>query len=243
MATESSQKLNLEEPLLMLDTIVQGTRHTLDFARHCHTQKLLLTSSGAVYGKQPSDLKLISEDYNGAPDVMDSVSVYGEGKRIAELLCLQYSKQYNIESKIARGFAFVGPYLPLDIHYAIGNFIGDAIRGQPIQVKGDGTPYRSYLYAADAAIWLWTILYRGQTCRPYNVGSEKEITISELAKQVAGGSKPPQKVVIAQKPMPGKAPERYVPSTRRACTELGLQQYVDLPEAIKRTIEFNRAKM
>jgi nucleoside-diphosphate-sugar epimerase len=238
MATESSAKFNQEEPLLMLDTIVQGTSHTLDFAQYCHAQKFLLTSSGAVYGRQPSDMKFVSEDYNGAPDVMDPVSAYGEGKRIAELLCLEYSKKYNIENKIARGFAFVGPYLPLNIHYAIGNFIGDAIRGQPVQVKGDGTPYRSYLYAADAAIWLWTILCHGQACRPYNVGSEKDMTIAELAARVASFGNPPGKVHIAIQPTPGKPPARYVPLTKRARTELDLQQYIELEEAVKRTIRW-----
>jgi dTDP-glucose 4,6-dehydratase len=234
-ATEASAKLNDENPLLMFNTIVVGTRHALEFARHCCAQKFLLTSSGAVYGKQLPDLTHIPEDYQGAPDPTDPRSAYGEGKRAAEMLCALYARQFGLETKIARCFAFVGPYLPLEIHLAIGNFIRDGLRGGPIQVKGDGTPYRSYLYAADLAIWLWTVLLRGKACRPYNVGSEEDITIRDLAKTVAQVFKPPVEVRVAKETVPGQPIERYVSSTHRAQTELGLKMRVALPEAIRRT--------
>ena len=239
MATDEHHRLDVKDPLLMLDTIVHGAWRTLDFARHCGAQKFLLGSAGAVYGKQPPDLTHIPEEYSGAIDMMDPAAAYVEGKRVAELLCLYYSRLYSIETRVARGFTFVGPYLPLDTHFAIGNFIGDAIRGQPIQVKGDGTPYRSYLYAADAIIWLWTILCRGEAGRMYNVGSEEDLTIAGLAHQVAQVFEPPVEVQIAGRPTPGKPAERYVPSTQRARTELRLQQYIALPEAIRRTVRWH----
>jgi dTDP-glucose 4,6-dehydratase len=228
-------KFNNADPLLMFDTIVEGTRRTLVFAAQCRAEKFLLTSSGAVYGKQPSGMTHVSEDYCGAPDPADPDSTIGESKRAAELLCALYSRKYGIEAKIARCFSFVGPYLPLDIHYAIGNFILDGLKGGPIQVKGDGTPHRSYLYAADLAIWLWTILCRGQTCRPYNVGSETALTIAEVAHMVAEGFTPPVAVQILKSPVPGQPAEQYVPSTQRAHSELGLQHTLDLSESIWRT--------
>lgn len=241
-ATEASAKLNEEHPLLMFNTIVEGTRHTLEFARQCGVQKFLLTSSGAVYGKQAPELTRIPESYTGAPDPTDPRAAYGEGKRVAELLCALYAKQYGLEAKIARCFAFVGPYLPLDIHFAIGNFIQDALGGRPIQVKGDGTPYRSYLYAADLAVWLWTILLRGQSCRPYNVGSETALAISEWAQQVATCTQPTSAVKVACEPQAGKLPERYVPSVQRSVLELGLRQTIDLHESIRRTVNWHQTK-
>jgi len=238
-ATESSVRLNKDNPLLMFETIVQGTQRVLEFSKRCGARKVLLTSSGAVYGKQPPDMTHIPETYTGAPDQLDPYSAYGEGKRTAELLCALYAKQYGLETKIARCFAFVGPYLPLDAHYAIGNFIRDGIKGGCVRIAGDGTPYRSYLHAADLAIWLWTILFRGSSCQPYNVGSEIEVTILELAEAVAQCFHPRREVVIGKKTVDRKAAGRYVPSTQLALHELKLHQLINLTDSIKRTIAWH----
>ena len=239
-ATESSAKLNAEAPLTMFATIVDGTHRTLEFARQCGAQKFLLTSSGAIYGRQPPEMTHIPEEYPGAPDPTDPRSAYGEGKRLAETLCALYAKQYGFEAKIARCFAFVGPYLPLDIHFAIGNFIRDGLNGGPIIIKGDGTPIRSYLYAADLAIWLWTILLRGQSNRPYNVGSDESFSIAEIAHRVAEQFPAKSAVEIRGKANIEKALERYVPDIKRAKQELGLVSLVSVNDSILRTIQFER---
>ncbi len=122
----------------------------------------------------------------------------------------------------------------LDVHFAIGNFLRDQMQGGPIVVKGDGTAVRSYLYASDLAIWLWTILFQAPSCRAYNVGSEEAIDIGNLARVVASIASPPVEVRIEGAPT-GNPPARYVPSTQRAQAELGLAQHVSLPEALEKT--------
>ena len=234
-ATEASAKLNNEAPQEMLDTIVEGTRHVLAFASRSGVKKLLLASSGAVYGRQPAELTHIPEEYSGAPDPLLPGSAYGEGKRVSEHLCAVHVLRHAYELKVARCFAFVGPHLHLDTHFAIGNFIRDAMNGEPILIGGDGAPMRSYLYAADLAIWLWTLLFRAPSARAYNVGSAAGLSIADLAHQVSEVVGGESTVTILQKPTPGKPPERYVPSIRRAEEELGLHVWTSLDEAIEKT--------
>lgn len=237
-ATEASAKQAADEPLEMLTTILAGTERTLKFAASHGTTKLLLTSSGAVYGPQPFDIVHMGEDYRGGPDPLDPSSVYAEGKRVSEQMCALYAKQTKMEIKIARCFAFVGPHLPLGAHFAIGNFIGDILAGRPIRVAGDGTPRRSYLYASDLAIWLWTMLFSAPSLLPINVGSPNSVSISELAQTVATTLNPDTAIHLSGDPISGAPPLRYVPSVDRAKQILGLEQTVDLREAIRRTADW-----
>jgi nucleoside-diphosphate-sugar epimerase len=223
------------DPLLPFERNVAGTKNALEIARCCGARRFLLTSSGAVYGRQPADLARVPEDYRGAPDALDPLTTYGQAKRVSEFLCASYARRQGLQAVVARCFAFVGPHLPLDANYAVGNFIRDALRGGPIQVTGDGTPRRSYLYAADLAAWLWTILFRGEAGRAYNVGSDADLSIRELADEVRKVVAPQAEVKIAKRAAPDGQVERYVPSIQRARTELGLDIWTSLPDAIART--------
>lgn len=224
-----------------LDVILSGTRRMLEFAAQAGTRKFLLTSSGAIYGTQPADVLHLPEDHPGAPDPLLPISVYGEGKRVAEQLCVTESQRAGFAAKVARCFAFVGPHLPLDGRFAIGNFIRDALSEKPIRVLGDGTPRRSYLYAADLAVWLWTILFQGRPARAYNVGSHDAVSIAQLAALVGTTFGNPHPVQVSHPAVPGQSPSRYVPDVNRAATELGLRQTVPLDEAIHRTARWWRA--
>jgi nucleoside-diphosphate-sugar epimerase len=234
-ATQAGAKQVVYAPLEVFSTMIAGTERTLEFASTHGTKKFLLTSSGAVYGKQPPEMTHVPESYRGAPEPFDAANVYGEGKRAAELLCALYGKRSEMECKIARCWAFCGPHLPLDQHFAIGNFIGDVLAGRPIEIQGDGTPRRSYLYAADLAAWLWTILFRSSALVPVNVGSGNDVSILELAQTVAKTLRPQTQIRVAQQADPSAAPLRYVPSVDRARQQLGLSQTVGLEECIRRT--------
>jgi nucleoside-diphosphate-sugar epimerase len=237
-ATDSSSTPADPDRLLMFDTIVDGTRRTLELARRSGAKRFLLTSSGAVYGRQPAELTHVPEEYAGGPDPANACQAYAEGKRAAEMLCAVYADA-QLQPTIARCFAFVGPYLPLDAHFAVGNFIRNALQGDPIRVSGDGTPSRSYLYAADLAIWLWTILLRGTAMRPYNVGSAAAVTIHELARVVAQAVGPGVPIEVAQRSIAGMPAQRYVPDVTRAADELGLRPMVTLADGIGRTIAWH----
>lgn len=224
-------------PAEILDTCISGTDRVLEaMSTSTGLRRLLLLSSGAVYGRAPEGVSHFSEDWCGAPDPLALSSAYGEGKRVSELLAAIAANQHpGLEVSIARCFAFVGPLLPLDKHFAIGNFIACAMAGKDIQISGDGTPLRSYLYAGDLAHWLWVMLFQAPNARAYNVGGEESLSIADLAKRVNTvlGSK--GTVLVANKKMSGAPAQPYLPSLERIRSELNLSPAIGLDDAIRRT--------
>lgn len=220
-------------PLERYTQIVDGTRHLLDHAVKHRVPRFLLTSSGGVYGPQPAEMAHISEDYNGMADPLNPKNAYSVAKRMAEHLCVLYQDRYGIESVIARCFAFVGQDLPRDVHFAIGNFIRDALSAPEIVVGGDGTPIRSYMDQRDLAHWLLTLMTRGQAGQAYNVGSDQAISVAELAHRVRDLLSPNKPVRIAGKATADNARNRYVPSIAKAHKELDLALRFSLNDAIQ----------
>lgn len=230
-AAPASEKLEKENPLEMYSIILDGTKNIINIAKKIKIKKLLFISSGAVYGEQFESIKSFKENYYGYP-----TTYYGKGKKISEELFLDS----NINISIARCFAFVGPYLNLNIHFAIGNFIRDVIENKDIIIKGDGRPLRTYLYMADLVIWLFTILLNSNDKSIYNVGSSKEISIYNLAKKVSksinnyiGNIK-----VLTEANYNYPTP-KYIPNNTKIIKELGVKENYSLDDAIKRTIEWN----
>jgi dTDP-glucose 4,6-dehydratase len=190
-----------------------GTERMLKFAKKCKANKFLFTSSGAVYQLHPNE--------------------YAQTKICDEYLCASNNQYF--ETKIARCFSFVGPYIPLDKNFAIGNFIGSAIKGKEVFIRNaDNTPWRSYLYMSDLAIWLWTILFKGQANVFYNVGGEIAYTIRVIGEMVANIAGVPVKYDYIYK----QQYDDYIPYIGHTVETLGLHELIFLDEGIRRTLEF-----
>jgi nucleoside-diphosphate-sugar epimerase len=229
------------EPERMFSYVVDGTRAVIDGLLSDNPNvPLLYTSSGAVYGRQPSDVTHISETQTNGPDQLDPSQAYHEGKRAAELLLASATQRGVGNLRLARLFAFLGPGLPLDAHYAAGNFFADALAGRPIRIAGDGTPIRSYLYPTDMIAWSLAVFVRGADSRAYNVGSAADLSLIDVARKIDCDA---HVGIDVQTPPPptGRALNRYVPSTQRIETELGARRTVELDEAIRRTLAFYRS--
>lgn len=238
-ATPARASLNNESPSEMTRIILDGQANLLEQISTGPAPRLLFTSSGAIYGSQPANVDLVPETQLTGPDVLNPQSAYHEGKRMAETMLAIAASENVVRPLIARLFAFCGPFLPLDEHFAVGNFIRDALAGGPIIVNGDGTTVRSYQYPTDMVRWLWAIAERGLTARAYNVGSDTGMTISEVARNVAlisGCSR----VEIRGTPDPTRPTDRYVPSVARARDELGLSNHIPFIEGLRRTIEWHK---
>lgn len=198
-------------PTETLDISYNGTKRVLDFAKKCEAERVVFTSSGAIYKANPVDYK----------------TAYGEGKRVAEMLCaIAYEEKVN--TYIARLFGFVGPCLPLDRNFAICKFIKEGLAGGPVKVKGGKNVIRSYLYASDMATALWMMVLWDKANHLYNVGSSDAISIAELAKLVAEVCE----VELVQEE--GEYPDdTYLPPP-------GPKVNIGLREAIERTVVWHK---
>jgi len=232
-ATAASAALNSLAPLEMASVAAEGTRHLLEVAEAHGADRVLFTSSGAVYGTHD---EAAIEDQAARLDPLDVKNAYAEAKRLAELYCAIFAARGKLDVVVARCFAFVGPYLPLHAHFAIGNFLADALAQRPIQVRGDGSALRTYLYASDLAIWLIRLLLDGRSGRAYNVGSETAVSVAELARLIADETSSTVTILGHARSGPRDV---YVPCTRRIREELGVVETVSLRDAVRRTFEWH----
>jgi dTDP-glucose 4,6-dehydratase len=234
-ATDSTATPSSPSAEVLFDTIVEGTRRVLRSVR-ADCEGFLLVSSGAIYGPAVTGVARFIDGQLGGPDPASPQSAYAEGKRAAEQLCA-IAASTGAPARIARCFAFVGPHMPFDQHFAIGNFIADAVNGRPIRINSDGKPQRSYLYTGDLIRALLSVLLDGAAGRAYNVGSDQALTIGELAdrvNRVVGGCG----VVVAG--AASDPTDRYVPDTTRLRSELNFTPTISLDMAIARTAAWYR---
>jgi len=185
-ATPASAELNAQHPSQMFWANVTSMENVIRYAESLSKPPIVLfTSSGGVYGEMPTDRRQFHEDDLIAPSPLDVRSAYAQGKRSAEFLLSEASARGVCLGIVTRLFAFSGVHLPRDRHFAIGNFVRDAVTTDTIIVQGDGTSIRSYLDGSDMARWLLKAIQIGPQSFPYHIGSPEEISIASLAHLVA----------------------------------------------------------
>lgn len=236
-ASPASAALNSADPGLMFESIVQSTSNLMDCVARSQSQpRILFLSSGAVYGEMASGAETFSEEWQTSSMDVASSSAYVEGKRTAEAMLRAATNEGVCEAVIARLFAFSGINLPRDRHFAIGNFVEDAVVNKKITVRSDGSSIRSYLDEQDMAQWLLAIAQHGNPDRIYHIGSERAVSIRELAFLVAErctlitGEQISVDILGQISPIDGVS--RYVPSTVQTRQELGLSETISLESSI-----------
>ena len=236
-ATSAEETFNGETDINKTKTLSNGAKNIMEIAVRNNVSKVLFTSSGVVYGSSSKDMKN-ENDISHSLD-LEKRNGLAKGKILAEDIISNMSIENNINFKIARCFSFVGPYLPLDMHYAIGNFINDAIFNEKILINGNGLPYRSYLYISDTLIWLIKLLV-GDAEGIFNVGSEKRIQIIELANMVRDIIAPSKKIIIQEKELHEGNFKRdiYLPNTQKIRELLKVKEWTSLEDAILKTAKF-----
>lgn len=218
--------------------VLDGTRNLLSISRQIGVTGCLYVSSGAVYGP-PSTTGPIEES-RPFTELRDTpTGSYGRAKRESEEHCIRLADEEGFSLSIARCFTFAGAGLPLDAHYAVGNFVRDAAAGGPIRIFGTGRPIRSYLHPGDAACWMWAMAVRQGRPRAFNVGSPEPVSITALAHEVAdlAGGLPVQSMAESHS---GGAADCYYPDVSRATVELGLKVTVSRRQALSEMLDWAR---
>jgi dTDP-glucose 4,6-dehydratase len=233
-ATPASDELNRSNPDLMLSIIVDGQKQVLFESQRVNVKRFLFLSSGAVYGPQPLDLPYLSEEMFNPSHNSSGASAYSEGKRISENMGNRETHESGLQFVTARLFAFLAPFLPMDTHFAAGNFLSQATNALPITIRSGGGSQRTYQYASDMVVWLWSLLVNGRAGEAYNVGSDQEVSILGLAQTIQNQVRPMVELEVLGVDSRQNV-SRYVPSIEKMKKEFGLINHVELVDAIRKT--------
>jgi len=246
-APSASDTFGGMDDLDKLDLLKVGSERILNFARHCTTKRVLMVSSGAIYGGFDADRRTpIDENERSAPAFSSAASGLGLGKRVVELITRNYCDKGYVDASIARCFSFIGPGLPTDLHYAAGNFMERAIAGQDITITGDGKPVRSFMYLGDMVYWLMRILLNGKTGDDYNVGSSEAVSIMRLAEMIRAYVNPEIGIYVSGQPnvTAGNPPNHfYVPDIRKAKNSLNLDELTPLMTSIHEFAKYQQGRV
>ena len=219
-------------PIKTAKTSFMGTYNMLGLAKRIGA-KFLMASTSEIYGDP--EIHPQPESYRGNVNTFGKRACYNEGKRIAETLCHDYKRIHNVDIKIVRIFNTYGPRMLPDDGRVVSQFIVKALKGEPIEIYGDGSQTRSFCYVDDLISGLIKSM-ESKLYMPVNLGNPYEYTIKELAKKVRNLINPNLKFIY--KPLPEDDPSKRMPVIDKAKKELSWQPYISLEEGLDKTISY-----
>lgn len=226
----------LKLPIQTLKVGALGTHNALGLAM-AKGARFLLASTSEVYGDPLQHPQ--REDYAGNVDPIGLRGVYDEAKRYAEALTMAYHRAHDLDTRIVRIFNTYGPRMRLDDGRVVPNLIGQALRGEPLTVYGDGTQTRSFQFVADLVEGVYRLLLSNFN-EPVNIGTSEEMSILEFAKRVNELTGNPAGIVLKEEERIKGDPQTRRPDTTRAREVLGWQPGIPLSEGLPQTIDYFR---
>ncbi|MGB1131023.1 MAG: UDP-glucuronic acid decarboxylase family protein, partial [Haloferula sp.] len=223
-----------------IETLKAGsfaTHHALDLAREKNAV-FVVASTSEIYGDP--EIHPQPETYWGNVNSIGVRSCYDEAKRYAEAVTMAYHRAHEVDTRIVRIFNTYGPRMRLDDGRVVPAFIGQALRGEPMTVFGDGSQTRSFCYVSDLVEGIWR-LARSDFHEPVNCGNPHEMSIREFAEAIAEIFE--VELRIDDQPLPPDDPKVRKPDIARAKEVLEWEPQVSFGDGIRETIEYFREEL
>ncbi len=224
----------LKYPIQTLKVGALGTHNALGLAK-AKSARFLLASTSEIYGDPLVHPQ--REDYAGNVVTIGPRGVYDEAKRYAEAITMAYHRYHGVETRIVRIFNTFGERMRLDDGRVVPNFIGQALRHEPLTVYGDGAQTRSFCYVSDLVEGLYRLLM-SDTPDPVNIGNPREMSILEFAHVVNALTDNPAGIIFKNQDRIEGDPQTRQPDIGRARAVLGWEPKVDLNEGLERTVRY-----
>jgi dTDP-glucose 4,6-dehydratase len=227
----------LRHPIPTLKVGSLGTHNALGLAK-LHKARFLLASTSEVYGDPEQHPQ--REEYWGHVNCVGERGCYDEAKRFAEAITMAYHRYHGVNSHIVRIFNSFGKRMRLDDGRVLPNFMGQALRGEPLTVYGDGSQTRSFCYVDDLVDGIAKLLFTDFP-EPVNLGNPDEVTILQFAQEILDLSGSNSEIVY--RPLPQDDPRVRRPDISRARKLLGWEPRVSRQEGLRRTLEYFQRKI